>query len=444
MKGFQLHVQDFGKIKNACIDIAPVTFLIGDNNSGKSYLMALMYGLLNLRLFSTGYDLCRDSDEYNWCESWVQSLFPIEPDSTVVPLTDDAQKQFLSLLNLILMRNRNKLTHTVFNSPVDIGVLSVNIPLRANCYIRASVSETENGFRYRLLPKLDGWSYMGSSSSRINTPFFICAILEFLLKADFKFRLLNSTCFLPTSRTGFLLTYKSLVQSTISDAYDISETVNSRTALTRPCTDFLKNLATISIEERGERFQSVVEFIEQNIMGGHVLVSDETPQTIFRYNPYGTDSSLPMQLTSGVVTEVTPLLLLLQFHSNMEGLFIEEPEMGLHPELQLQMARVLLQIHATGIPVFVTTHSDVILQHINNMLKLDMLPLEQQPKILQKLGFTNADTLKADEIEMYQFKDGNITKLEQGPFGYTISSFNDALRDLLNISRITEGDEDDI
>lgn len=40
-----LHVRDFGKIKEADIDLDSYTLFIGDNNSGKSYLLQLMQGI---------------------------------------------------------------------------------------------------------------------------------------------------------------------------------------------------------------------------------------------------------------------------------------------------------------------------------------------------------------------------------------------------------------
>ena len=55
---------------------------------------------------------------------------------------------------------------------------------------------------------------------------------------------------------------------------------------------------------------------------------------------------------------------------NFKAMIIEEPEAHLHPELQQKMARLIINMMNLGIPVWITTHSDTILQHINNMMKL--------------------------------------------------------------------------
>lgn len=41
---WKLKVWEYGKIKQAEIEVAPLTFFVGDNNSGKSYLMSLLWG----------------------------------------------------------------------------------------------------------------------------------------------------------------------------------------------------------------------------------------------------------------------------------------------------------------------------------------------------------------------------------------------------------------
>lgn len=51
-----LHVNDFGKIASADITVSPITLFVGDNNSGKSYLMTLLYALLNIRFYHQKYD----------------------------------------------------------------------------------------------------------------------------------------------------------------------------------------------------------------------------------------------------------------------------------------------------------------------------------------------------------------------------------------------------
>lgn len=48
MNSWTVHVKNFGKIEEASVEVAPLTLFVGDNNSGKSYMMTLIYGLLTM------------------------------------------------------------------------------------------------------------------------------------------------------------------------------------------------------------------------------------------------------------------------------------------------------------------------------------------------------------------------------------------------------------
>ena len=43
-----LNIEDFAKIKKAKIEISPFLVFIGENNSGKSYIMTLLWGIFVL------------------------------------------------------------------------------------------------------------------------------------------------------------------------------------------------------------------------------------------------------------------------------------------------------------------------------------------------------------------------------------------------------------
>ena len=47
-KEWTLYVKNFAKIESAKVRISPLMCFVGDNNSGKSYLMSLLWGILTL------------------------------------------------------------------------------------------------------------------------------------------------------------------------------------------------------------------------------------------------------------------------------------------------------------------------------------------------------------------------------------------------------------
>ena len=460
-----LSVENLGRIKEAEVKVAPFTLFVGANNSGKSYLMTILYTLLNLRLTGKGYNLCRDTPEYKDCEAWLESCVKgvSEEVPGKFPITAETVKKFERLLNLILSRNLKRISRQAFNTEVPIGRIAVSFPETDAGEVNiASISiggEEENSRTLYRFHVGRGEAYrtflpFGTTASAISY------MLEYLIKRQFKSSASENAAFLPTSRTGFLLTYRSLTNASLRQTLDFpadEEESYSMNPLTRPYSDFLKNLVGIlqndsSSRLRSNKYRSVLQFMEKNMLCGHIAVRYQGPMGDVTYRPEGFDREIPMQLASGVVTETAPLSLMLQYYRPFGrpfgALFMEEPEMSLHPELQQEMARTLIRIVNTKTPVFVTTHSDTILSHLNNMIKLHNQPEERQARIMSQLRYAKEDLISAEDVAMYQFdveKDGKsvIQPLVSDAYGFLIPSFNDALERLLNDTRKTDPEEDD-
>ena len=70
----------------------------------------------------------------------------------------------------------------------------------------------------------------------------------------------------------------------------------------------------------------------------------------------------------------------------------------------MKQLSIIINISNAGIPVWITTHSEAILQQINNMLKLSAN--KDRKRLMQEYGYQKEDLLVADDIEMYQFEVG--------------------------------------
>ena len=64
MNNWELHISGLAKIDNADIKVGPFNLYIGDNNSGKSYIMTIIYGLLNLKMYFGNYIIDENSSEH--------------------------------------------------------------------------------------------------------------------------------------------------------------------------------------------------------------------------------------------------------------------------------------------------------------------------------------------------------------------------------------------
>ena len=142
---------------------------------------------------------------------------------------------------------------------------------------------------------------------------------------------------------------------------------------TRPINQFLDVINVLSLENQpSAKRRKIIDLIEHQMTSGTIEISD-SPNKEIRYvteTENGEQKSLPLRTVSAVVTEISPLILLLKHMENIESLCYEEPEMCLHPQLQHQMGRVMARIVNSGIDVIATTHSDILLQSINNKMDL--------------------------------------------------------------------------
>lgn len=445
MKSWKLHLEGLGKIKKADIDVSGFNLFIGDNNSGKSYIMTIIYALLNVRFFFQKYKIDTDSKEYQECKSIVRVILQ-DNSFGYFRFNENMIMSFNQLLNRILEENKELFIRNFFNKKIPIEKISVEILEKQNRGVRFEREyESDKIILYFLnIIQNEAYELTGIAINKDlddNDCFFVISyIMECLLKVDYSSMYYSDIIYLPTSRTGFLLTYKTLASSSIEDKYNIGAV--EKNLLTKPCSDFLVKLAKAAGEDWDDlKYSEIITYIERKIIEGHIDV-DNSPSSNIMYTPRGKKEALPMHVTSGVVTEVTPLLLMLE-NCYSGTILIEEPEMCLHPELQREMARVLIKIYNTDTPIFITTHSDIILGHINNMIQLN--GKENKKELLEKLNYDNDDLISSDDIEVYQFtvKD-NETKIERlkcGTYGFHAPTFHNALQDMLEqTENINEGD----
>ncbi len=406
-------VKNFGKIEQASVTPAPLTLLIGDNNSGKSYLMTLLYGLWTVNFWNDRYIFYENSSVYQDCISLSRQIWEsCKKESEAECIIQGKRLQaFQELLNELLAQNKEKLLKKLFNRKTSIEELRITFPADAVFDFHFSIRENAHGKKvYQVTGHHTRWATLVENDAKSLGPLWQ---LTRMLQGMLQWNTMQPVYF-PTARTGFLLTYKDLTRNALQERFSLEET--AKNLLTKPNTDFLTALSSIQAETQLDRCPEIAAFMEKHLICGQIHVSDELVPAI-EYLPDGSSSHLPMYVSSGVVTETVPLLLFLRHYPFLDALLIEEPEISLHPQLQWEMARVLIRLTNRGIPVVVSTHSDIILQHINNMIKAD--GIQKKNCFLEQTGYEAADLLSKNKAAVYQFdgQSGGRTQLNRLPCG---------------------------
>ncbi|WP_148294396.1 AAA family ATPase [Azospirillum sp. B506] len=90
-----LHIEELGKLSEAEIQLAPLTIIVGKNNSGKSYLSSLLWALANpeIAIFRGQSPV---NKQYRACIAWIRKAARLPKDE--VRVFDDAAWRCLRTL----------------------------------------------------------------------------------------------------------------------------------------------------------------------------------------------------------------------------------------------------------------------------------------------------------------------------------------------------------
>ncbi len=433
-----LHVENFARIESADIEISPLMCFIGDNNSGKSYIMTLLWGIIaNGHMFY--YDQnksCVDSPEYAACQKWLLSNI-----GKKVEISADVAQKYIDWFNKILDANKTRLTRNIFNSELPIDKIEVRrFSVAKNVTVTLNDKTLQKGYGYIPISstefELD--IYRDNLEALFVSNFLIVwHLLMFgLTRIARSLEYEETPIYLPASRTGLLLAHRLIASKATRSMLSMSSSEDFQEKLTAPYVQFLDLLIKLqnTVEITDKRKLSLIRFLQSEIIHGTIQVKEDNK--IIRYTPEDSDTELPMSITSSVVTETASLLLLLTTRIPLRLVVIEEPEAHLHPALQKKIAQLLIRFAHNGIPIWITTHSDTILQHFNNMIKLNNRPKDEREELLKEFGYTEEDLLAPEEINLYQFerddKHTTIQKLQSDKYGFVVPSFNKAIDRLMS------------
>ena len=128
--GWKLKVSGYGKIESAEVETAPLTLFVGDNNSGKSYLMSLLWGIRNLGmdiLFTGGNESASEAEARLLCWVKEQVRAAREQGQRTVRVSEIG-KELQAALQERINRNKNRFVKAIFNSPdVELNELRIEL-----------------------------------------------------------------------------------------------------------------------------------------------------------------------------------------------------------------------------------------------------------------------------------------------------------------------------
>ncbi len=403
-----IHVRNFGKIESADIDMSNLTIFVGENNSGKTYLMQLIYGVIDFLI--------------NFKDSFISGIDIWQPDSDVSTIEADNEDFFTAFqdcVNKSLDENKEKIIEKIFHTKkltieslyVDLSPLIYNYDITLkkdenNSYRSYNIKMRWILLRYDLsdnvVKKSDIVMYAEKKLSEL------IILNELGIAINFRHNY-NPMIYLPASRSGIMLLYANYLADNMQTevrAFNENgeEIVENEYGLTAPVYDFLMFLLRHKDSENLAEYRGkILDFINKNIINGSLAKVGNT----IRYTPESSDCSLPIYLSSSLVSELAPICQVLSGINNITYILYDEIETCQHPTKQLQLAHMLIRMVNAGYNMIVSTHSDTMAAAINNLITLSYK--KDSKKLAEELGYSEDDLLKDSDVHAYQFKIDEVT-----------------------------------
>ena len=394
----QIAVENFGPIEKAEIDLRPLTVFVGESNTGKTYLAALIYALQrNFEEISRVpwsphrvFQLSRLHDS-RLPGPAVQAL-PVEIQGIFEKLQTTGQPfKFSDLPQLV----HNGLQSDLVNSEKFKDELRRCFDLESTSELIRSTENQNNPMKVSLQVSEENqslWSFdIYDSGSGIAANGFINedirlssedrnALREALNLRNwrefahvFAWKAPAKSYYLPAARSGIMQSHGMIASSLVDRATRVGlEQFSEIPPFSGMIADFLKQI--ISYGKRhvySPEMIRIAEILEDEVLRGEVEVNSPPggyPE--FRYRPQESERTLRMSQSSSMVSELAPLVLFLRGVVQLgDTLIIEEPESHLHPRAQTKMALTLARLVRAGVRVIITTHSDWLLEQIGNLVR---------------------------------------------------------------------------
>lgn len=433
-----INVKNFGPIEKAEIDLRPLTVFVGESNTGKTYLAALIYALhkhfegvpqlpwagSTASYFNLDY---RSRDRYpqRQREALEQEMLEIleKLNTPGCPLKfSDLPQKMCDMLEYRLTDQENFINE--LKRCFDFENVSKLIRFtgsRGNeMEVSLSVREDDQtcwNFETRVAGSADS-----TITGHINPDLILLDAkrpTEFHEISDVEhlFRTLSTdqwqkadSYYLPAARSGIMQSHGVIATALIKRATRIGLDRFEVSTFSGMIADFLERIINYRESTTSPNsIRRIAEQLEVELLEGRIEVKRPAPEASseFLYRPEQSEYTLRMSHASAMVSELAPLVYLLR-HSVQRGelLIIEEPESHLHPDLQTKIAHILARLVRAGVRVVITTHSNWLLQQIGNLIR------EGELRKQGESTSESADYVKKEEVGAWQFyKNEPVTEL---------------------------------
>mgnify|MGYP000218038224 CR=1 FL=1 len=378
----ELVVEDFGPIKEGHMEFANLTVLTGPQNSGKTYLAMLFYALSELGSSLTDHLIIDAIAKTLYVHGVQGSLSPEVLQDLVDKHLDEIIKSTAGMIKehgerIISSQLRSCfLTHDL-RPLVRKGADRARITCTYDiCEYRARISSTiEQGLAIREVQIDDGLipEFLKQTQLSMSIDEGRASVVRIRVLRE-----RGRALYIPAERFAIISSFSSYI-SLLLDIHrhlferEFTERIFGRIGLgiRRPLLDYIEVVNWLVREPLLEEVFEEAATPKSVLELGHFTIEDGR---IWYIDPKG--AKLPVELASSGIAQLIGLMLPLSvafpYPFTYDVVIVEEPEINLHPDLHIAVARFLAEL-STRYKVFITTHSHYVLAELSNLLTSNKL-----------------------------------------------------------------------
>lgn len=418
----KIHIQKLGILENTDFELRKgLTLLVGQNQTGKSYLNYLINAIFDWRFTESMRKIIREA-EFPIFREWTNQM--IKEGSVV--LSDEGLNYFTSRCEDILKINHInrgfyggrsffewiyklnaesvkdwlvEIEYTVEKSFLNHFKETLKRETRPHS-LELEINVNSSG----IITIDDRLRSIRNSHEGLQEEIYDQIKRLFIAYLDYYFMPLH---FEVAERAGYIPHISFLTNALIDE--------RERATLMPHIVQYIQNQNRLSNNIFQGHYHQIANKYSLQIMRGRIIQMQNAP-LMFEYGvveggELKDAKQLYVHAAASTVKSLAGLFMFLRSEARPgDVILIDEPEIHLHPDNQIWVARMLAELVNAGLNIIVSTHSVIILQELNNLVRLGATEnlteeqIEQQTDIQREFGYTPGMCLTPDQLHPYLFR----------------------------------------
>ncbi|MCX6152614.1 MAG: AAA family ATPase [Candidatus Kapabacteria bacterium] len=439
--------ENLGYIDRGDITPGNLTIICGNNNVGKTYLNYAIYSFL--------YNIS-DTNFIEIDEKYIKDL--LSNENIKIDL-----KTWKNNITEIFSKYSSKFSeniHTFFstneeffhNSKVKLELLEYESDFSEPYKAQFFIGKKDSVKIFKDSNSSEVEFYINNESKNripegIIEDIFSRTISRLLFK-----NILKRPFIITSERTGISLFYKELdfaknrmieaiSKETVPHPFQLIESMRARYAdsikhnidIIRNFDDNLKNKSFLQKDHK-EEFVKLSKKISEILNGSFKIVDKQILFETRKERNRDKVDLIPIYLTSSATKSLFLLdIYIRSIAQTNDILMIDEPELNLHPDNQIIIARLLANLVNLGIDIIITTHSDYMIKEFNNLVMLSN-EFSEKKSIMSKYKYESNDILEPNKVKAYFVDNHTIKEANIDKYGIKMDLFDKTIMDINAIS----------